>query len=180
MKLDRHFNSNYYKHKKHKYTSRESLGGYDLVKGSGPHRKTKAYRYKYTYASAAKPHNEALVLEKNVAKYKKIKSELENLRAQRFIAGLFSSTQAMHQKEEKLRDLYKSLPRKEQLKIAYDDAVIEMIRNRVTRPGLNIKQYEDDVLALATELGYYHPKSKFWFKGSNQKLLKRLKIKRDS
>lgn len=180
MRSKRLFKCNYYQHKKHKYVSRESIGGYDLVKGSGAHRKTRTYRYKYTYAPATKTRNETLALEKNVAKYKKIKSELEDLKTKRFIAGLSYATQAMREKEEKLKKLYKDLPRKEQVKITYDEAVMTMIRNRVSHSARNLEQYENDVLALAVELGYYHPGSRFWFKGPNQRLLKRLKINRDT
>lgn len=187
MRIDRLFDKNYYKHKEHKYLKRESLGGYDLVKNPKTGKKTRRYRYKYTYPRVAvrDSHTNSSSSRVSVNKYIKMRDELRRTVLQRETNGLVNPTKAMRLKQEKINKLYNQLSLRDRRLIEYSEAIsklrsMQAIQLYQSRPYKHLlRSQEDHVLEIAEKLGLYHPKTKFWFKLSNQKLLIDLKIDRN-
>ena len=109
MRLDRHFDKNYYKHKKHKYATRTRVGGYTIVKNSKTGHKTRAYKYSYTYDKVIDHEKDALKSRNNIATYIKLRSDLAAIKSARSKIGK-THTKAILLKEEKLIHLYNQLP----------------------------------------------------------------------
>lgn len=184
MRIDRYLNKDYYKHKKHKYLKREAVGGYDLVKNPKTGHKTKAYRYKYTYAQDVSRNLrvEARRIRMDMDRYTTLRNKrYEMIRAQVWSGAGVKPSPAMTAMENEMLEILARLPRREVLSLRYNEALSDLERARsygTLYSTDELRGYEEKVLQAATKLGMYHPRSRFWFKESNQKLLNKLKIKR--